>query len=128
MVCQKCNTHLKREFVPTRSKPVVFANSSTYYGTPITGPKQMQRYLRERGLTHIEDASPHEVARHNRRLAEDREAQMDKEIEDAVHEAAEEVREGLVTSNPDRMNGPKADPLDGVAEDAPADLEEWAGT
>lgn len=92
--CAICGGPLDWEFVPTRSKPVVFANDSRYPRWA-TGPKQMAREAEKRGLVPLGNESlagvKLEHARFRREAEEKASAGLSREIDGMMSELGDDL-------------------------------------
>lgn len=110
--CDQCGGGLVHEFVPTRAKAQIFAQDQRGLNPEWTGPRQRQRWLKDRGLVDYEGASAGEVAQHHARAEQHREEREDAEHLKATYEMLDELGDaGLYTSenpSPD-LNEPDPD-------------------
>lgn len=97
--CSRCGEVLLHEFVPTRSKPVVFANDSKYPAWA-KGPKQMARYARDHSLVAVGDAKPDEVSASCAKQLAHNQAKFEAETGKAIDSVLEELGDELYTSEP----------------------------
>ncbi len=88
--CLMCGKRMKYQFIPTRSKAVVFANDSKEYPL-FTGPKQKSRMIKERGLIEYGSESLDTVRKEHERFASEKEAREEKEANTTVMEALGEL-------------------------------------
>ena len=99
--CFTCGSQLQHEFVPTRSKPVVYTRNSGYSDS-LTGPRQKARYLREKNLIELGDAPASEVNSEMDRLHRDHQKRQEAEIHKEALGIVSELGSELYTSGPAR--------------------------
>jgi len=97
--CGLCGRPLDWEFVPTRSKPVVFANDSRYPRWA-TGPKQMAREAERRGLLALGDEPLHGVKREHARFHQEAEARSSVALSRDIDGVLEDLGDELYTRDP----------------------------
>lgn len=118
--CEVCGKPLTLEFVPTRSKPVVFANDSKYPSV-FKGPKHRARYMKDHDLIPLDDPTPDGAMRHAQRLRKEADEAADREISQAVETMFEENKELIFRRG--RDPGPARDPVDILRERHGDDIE-----
>lgn len=98
--CLLCGEKMVYEFVPTRSRPVVYAND-TKHPRQFTGPKQRERYLKDRNLIDYGSESPDTVRKFHENLDAEADAKRDHEVYETVMEGLSELGDaGLYQSVP----------------------------
>lgn len=101
--CSTCGKPVAWEFVPTRSKPIVYGNDTNWSPT-FTGPKQKARYLAANDLIEIGNESKETVHKEAARVRGDLRAARDAELQKVADECLSELGDaGLYKSVPEHV-------------------------
>lgn len=101
--CLLCGNKMTWEFVPTRSKPIVFANDSKH-PAQFTGPKQRERFLKDHGMIDYGSESADTVRKFHVKQEEELEAKADAEAYKSVMNALDEIGDaGLYQTVPQHV-------------------------